>query len=81
MRNLSFQTKEDELQAFFEKFGTVQSVNIVQRDGRSKGIGFVEFDSVESAKKALDAEELELDGRKLGVSYAENKRRDNDRII
>ena len=79
MRNLSFQTKEDELQAFFEKFGTVQSVNIVQRDGRSKGIGFVEFDSVESAKKALDAEELELDGRKLGVSYAENKRRDNDR--
>ena len=55
MRNLSFQTKEDELQAFFEKFGTVQSVNIVQRDGRSKGIGFVEFDSVESAKKALDA--------------------------
>lgn len=38
-------------------------------------MGFVEFEDNESAKKALEEENLELDGRKLGLSWAEDRKR------
>ena len=76
VRNLSYQTKEDELEEHFEKFGKVQSVTIISRDGRSKGMGFVEFETSESAKKALAEGEGELDGRNIGLSWAEDKKRE-----
>ena len=76
VRNLSYQTKEDELEEYFEKFGKVQSVTIIFRDGRSKGMGFVEFETSESAKKALAEGEGELDGRNIGLSWAEDKKRE-----
>ena len=76
VRNLSYQTKEDELEEYFEKFGKVQSVTIISRDGRSKGMGFVEFETSESAKKALAEGEGELDGRNIGLSWAEDKKRE-----
>lgn len=80
VRNLSFKTTEDEFKAYFQKFGEVTKVKILERDGRSKGMGFVEFEKHEDAEKLItDNEELELDGRKLGISWAGDKRdkRDN----
>ena len=76
VHNLSYQTKEDELEEYFEKFGKVQSVTIIFRDGSSKGMGFVEFETSESAKKALAEGEGELDGRNIGLSWAEDKKRE-----
>lgn len=53
--NLSYNATEEELQALFEKAGTVQSVTIVKdRDtGRSKGFAFVEMATQDEAQKAI----------------------------
>jgi len=66
VKNLSYNTTEDSLSEFFEKYGTVKNVKILKSrdDGRSKGLGFVEFESNEEAKAALDDScNLHLDGR------------------
>ena len=82
--NLSFQTTEDELNGLFSQFGAVESVTIINdRDtGRSKGFGFVEMDSEESAKKAMEAlNGKDFGGRNLVVNEArprEDRPRNND---
>ena len=80
--NLSFQTQESDLREHFSQFGDVSSASIVtDRDtGRSRGFGFVEMgseNSARSAQQALDGQML--DGRQLKVNEAkphENDRRD-----
>ena len=76
---LSFNTTDDSLRELFSQYGTVESAAVItDRDTRrSKGFGFVEMDSEESANaaiKALDGKEFE--GREIAVSIAkprENK--------
>jgi len=65
--NLSYQLTEDELKQTFQSYGSIKEVKLLQ----TKGFGFVEFESSESAQKAL--EELngkELKGRKMRVEMA-----------
>ena len=64
---MSYQTREGDLQSFFEKYGNVTRVKILTRDdGKSKGIGFVTFESNSDAKNAMDNQDnLELDSRYL----------------
>lgn len=72
VRNLSYEVEEDELKAYFEKFGIISNVKIIKKDGRSKGIGFVEFEKHEEAQKLLDDKpELELNGRKMNINWAD----------
>ena len=49
--NISYNTSEDDLKEHFGRYGEVVDVRIItDRDsGRSKGFGFVEFDSSENA--------------------------------
>lgn len=71
--NLPYKVTSDELKSVFSEFGEiVDAVVISERDsGRSKGFGFVEFNTIEEAKKAVDAMSgKELDGRKLVVNFA-----------
>lgn len=74
--SISFQLTEMELQAIFSPFGPISSLQI-QRDGagRSRGYGFVEFVSHESAKKALEINGLAVAGRtlKVGLASLENR--------
>ena len=60
---LSFDTTSEELKAFFEQAGTVQSATVIvdNYSGRSKGFGFVEMASDEEARKAVS----ELNGKTL----------------
>ena len=61
--------------ALFEQFGNVTSA-VVQFDeeGRSKGFGFVNFDTHEEAQKAVDSlHETDFKDRKLFVSRAQKK--------
>jgi hypothetical protein len=53
--NLSWITEEKALEQAFEEFGELRGVRIVtsSKDGRSKGFGYVEFTSSESAANAL----------------------------
>lgn len=71
--NLPYSTSAEELNELFGQYGTVESVNIItDRDtGRSKGFGFVEMDTPESAKAAMDAlDQSELGDRPLVVNEA-----------
>jgi len=76
VRNLSFNTSEDQLRNFFSKYGTIDSLKILMRDdGKSKGIGFVEFNTRAEAKKAIaDNGKLNLDGRDIQISFSNENR-------
>lgn len=62
--NLSFKTTEDELREEFEKFGTVDQVDIItdRESGRSKGFGFVEMNNNDEANEAING----MNGYSLG---------------
>lgn len=71
--NLSWKTTEDNLKALFEKTGPVVSVRIIvdQYTGKSKGFGFVEMESPESAQKAIqEFNEKPFMDRNIRVSLA-----------
>jgi RNA recognition motif-containing protein len=70
---LSWNTTEDTLRDAFAKSGTVASAQIVfdKMSGRSKGFGFVEFESDAEADAAVAAlNGTELDGRTITVNEA-----------
>ena len=80
---LPFSTTDDELRDLFAAHGTVASATVIKdRDtGRSKGFGFVEFESDDegkAAEKALNGSDL--GGRSITVNEArpreERPRRD-----
>lgn len=71
--NLPYTVGEDELRDLFAPHGQIVDLRlIIDRDsGRSKGIGFVEYDSEESAQKAIEAlNGHEINERALVVNIA-----------
>lgn len=61
---LPFETTDEELKAFFQQAGAVQSATVItdKFSGRSKGFGFVEMSSPAEARQAIN----ELNGKTLG---------------
>jgi cold-inducible RNA-binding protein len=75
---LAWETKDASLSKAFEEYGTVEEAKVItERDsGRSRGFGFVTFDTEESAiaaQKAMDGQEM--DGRQLRVDFANDRQR------
>ena len=71
--NLSYNMTDDQLNAIFAAFGTVISANIVfdKFSHRSKGFGFVEFETEDQAKAAMEAlDGTEQEGRNIAVKEA-----------
>lgn len=71
--NLLYETTEEDLKTLFSSAGNVTSATIIRyRDtGRSKGFGFVEMETEETAQKAIDTfNGQDNKGRKLVVSEA-----------
>lgn len=71
--NLLYEVTDDELRDLFSQAGTVVSASVIryQDTGKSKGFGFVEMDTEESAQKAIDMfNGQDNKGRKLVVSEA-----------
>jgi RNA recognition motif-containing protein len=66
------ETTEDELRRHFSEFGQVDSVEIMFRDGISRGFGFVIFSDIEGARAALSQSHTIRD-RKIVVKIAEPK--------
>ncbi|MBA0599265.1 hypothetical protein Gorai_005495 [Gossypium raimondii] len=57
------------LEGIFCRFGTILSCKIAEENGKSKGFGFVQFDSEGSAMAAMTAlHDTMLEGRKLYVA-------------
>lgn len=70
---LPYSTNDQELQDLFASYGTVASAVVIsdRETGRSKGFGFVEFESADEAKAAIQAlDGSELGGRKIIVNEA-----------
>jgi len=73
--SLHFNITEEDLRPILEPFGTIESINIHNdpETGRSKGFGFVQFQTPEAAKKCLsELNGVELAGRTLKVGLADN---------
>lgn len=71
--SLAYATTDDTLKAFFEAIGPVVSARVItdRETGRSKGFGFVEFESDDDNQKAVDQlNGKELDGRAITVGLA-----------
>lgn len=72
--NLSYNMTDDGLRDLFAEVGTVTSANVIKdkMSGRSRGFGFVEMDSEDSAQKAIEMfNGKDVDGRKLVVNEAQ----------
>ncbi|MFA4931032.1 MAG: RNA-binding protein [Patescibacteria group bacterium] len=71
--NLPFKMTDDELNQLFAEFGSVTSANVLtdRETGRSRGFGFVEFETEEQAKAAIAAlDQKEIEGRNIKVDIA-----------
>jgi RNA recognition motif-containing protein len=80
--SLPFSIEESRLQELFEEFGEVNSVKIISDkfSGRSKGFGFVEMPDDDQAKNAInELNGSDLDGRKIVVNQAEERKPDSRR--
>lgn len=76
--SLPFSTTNEELQKLFEPYGEVTSAVVIRdkQTRRSKGYGFVEMSTDESAKDALEAlNGSEIKGRKIVVSEAKGSQK------
>jgi cold-inducible RNA-binding protein len=74
--NLPYAYTSDELREMFEPHGPVQSATVIidRKSGRSRGFGFVEYESEESAKTAIETlNGTSLGGRDIVVSEARER--------
>ena len=74
--NLDFSATEASVRTLFERYGSVERVNLVtDRDtGRSRGFAVVETTDVAQADRAItELSGLDLDGRVLKVNEARTK--------
>ena len=69
--NLSWAVDDDMLYNAFAEYGTVEKARVLVRNGRSEGVGFVEFSTKAEAQGALDnLNEQELDGRMMRIRFS-----------
>lgn len=70
--NLSYTMTDADLMQIFSAYGKVISANVVidKFNQRSKGFGFVEFETEEEAKAALALDGTDQGGRNIAVKEA-----------
>jgi RNA recognition motif-containing protein len=70
---LSSETDERDLKMYFEDFGKVESVNIVQdrMTQCSRGFGFVDFENAESVEQVLQMRTHNINGKSCGTRKVE----------
>ena len=71
--NLPWSYSSEDLERLFEQHGAVSSANVImdRATNRSRGFGFVEMESDEEARKAIEElEGMDVGGRKLTVNEA-----------
>lgn len=70
--NLAYSVTEDDLNEFFAKYGSIETVKLVmdRETGRSKGFAFISFADQQAAQAALEANGADLKGRNMKVNPA-----------
>ena len=74
--NLDFSANETSIRSLFERYGTVERVNLItDRDtGRSRGFAFVKMPDSSQAEQAISAlNGTDLNGRTLNINEARPK--------
>jgi len=76
--NVAWSATRESLEDAFSRFGDIQRVHqpTDRETGRSRGIAYIEFGSVEEAQTAYEEateQGIELEGRAVRVDYAEEK--------
>ena len=81
IKSLSYDVDEQALEKIFGKHGTMSKCKLLMSNGRSRGIAFVQYESVSSAKAAIKAENgASHMGREISVEFAGQKpAQSNDR--
>jgi RNA recognition motif-containing protein len=75
--NLNYQTTEEQLRQIFSEVAPVASVALItdRETGRPKGFGFVEMETSEGAREAIEKlNNREVDSRTITVSEARPKK-------
>ena len=75
IKNLDTEVSEEEFKDMFTQFGPITSAVLqIDLDGKSKGFGFVNYESHVDASKAVEAlHDSEHNGKKLYVARAQKK--------
>ncbi len=76
---LSWDTNDEGLTRAFSGYGNVTEAKVItdRETGRSRGFGFVTFDSADAAQSAIKASDgSSLDGRTIRVNLAEDRPRE-----
>lgn len=75
VKNINTEATDDEFRELFEKYGDVTSSSLARdQEGKSRGFGFVNFTTHESASKAVDElNNLDFKGQDLYVGRAQKK--------
>ena len=73
--NIHFSLTEDDIRQIFETFGPLEAASLTRdENGRSRGYGFVQYESAESAKEALEKMQgFELAGRAIRVGLGNDR--------
>ena len=67
--NLSWSTNSETLTELFSSYGVVSAEVKMGPNGRSRGYGLVEFETIDGAASALSLNDVETDGRAMLVRY------------
>lgn len=80
--NLAYSANASELKNLFSAYGTVLEVSIPsdRTTGRPRGFAFVTMETEDEAKAALVTDGTEIQGRKIAVNIANNKRNENTKF-
>lgn len=76
---LSWSITDETLREAFEPHGDIEEAKVIldRNTGRSRGFGFVTFESAEDAKKAMEAmDNAVLEERSIHVDFAKERSRD-----
>ncbi|UJR35109.1 hypothetical protein I4U23_027880 [Adineta vaga] len=79
--NLAYETDEEKIREALSAAGSIKAIRIVKHEwsGKSKGFGYVDFDTVEGSRQALKLDHTPIDGRPMFVSvYDPNKSTSDD---
>ncbi|EGW34938.1 uncharacterized protein SPAPADRAFT_58066 [Spathaspora passalidarum NRRL Y-27907] len=76
VKNIDLEFSDEEFEKLFVPFGTITSIYLEKdQDGKSKGFGFVNYETHESAVKAVEElNDKEINGQKIYVGRAQKKR-------
>jgi len=77
--NLDYNTTDKELEELFAQAGTVTYSKVIARmDGKSRGFGFVEMETEEQAKAAMEKmNQSDFKGRAIVVNEARTQNKGN----